>query len=200
MRKYGVSLLRASIAFFVCMLTFLVIDAFVQTIVYPAISDVFPSVFPRYNPIFEKEEFLAQGRRLSLVSALISALAVGIIELRLDNMRFEFLISKTDGFYKIRDGVSIYTKEFLISDIISAAFAPAIFIPLTLIRLPEKAARISDILDNFILAMPKAIIGEIGEIGTYFILFTVLVFARIIGAYSGLYRWRALWLSDTGGE
>lgn len=205
-KKYALTLLRSFIAFFVCMMIFLPVSAFIETVAYPALSEIFPNALPDYNPVFEKEELLALNQKLAFIAALLSAFAVGAIEVRHDNLRLEFIISRTDGFYKIVDGIGLYAGEFFLTDIIAALLTPAIFIPLTLIKLPENTevtvqitARISDFLENFLLAMPNAVVREIGYLWSFILLFTTLFAARMLGAYLGLKRWRALWLSDVEG-
>ncbi len=198
MKKYVLSLLRALIAFLIAMLVFIPLRAFVITVAYPALLEVFPNLLPDYNPVFDKEELAALNMTLSFIAAIISTFCVGAIEVAYDNGRLEYLISRTDGFYKISKGIGIYAREFLLADIISALIAPAAFLPLTLIRLPENAMRLSELIHNF-LQMLHVSTSKAGDLMSYIIFAAVLIAARLLGAYSGLFRWRAIWLSDVEG-
>jgi len=127
-------------------------------------------------------------------------LAVTVIAVKHDNLRYEFLIAKTDGFYTLREGAQIYKSEFLGSDILTALTVPLTTAGLTLIKIPDTAPRairvIFDYVDN-LLVISDSFIAVFGFIPAIFALLAVSLLSRLPATVLGLLYWRGSWLSNT---
>jgi len=111
------------------------------TIIYDYLTLTFPELFKSYNPITTPEEYKTFSLITSSLSIAIALAVLHYTALRLDNRRLEFLMKETEGFYTMKEGLTLYFKEMWLSDIISAAFPPvAIAIPLYFI--PDKILRL----------------------------------------------------------
>jgi len=181
------------------LILFFAFDALMTHIGYPVLNNFFPNLVVKYNPVLQKEDYLATMRAMSFIAAVLTVFSLNCIDVIYDNSRLEELVGKTDGFYRLPQGLKIYTGAFLGTDILSAALAPAIYIPLTLIALPEKLVRLMEIID-VPLIMTNAVVDVLGRFFGFFVIFAVSLLGRALGVYLGLKRWRGLWLSDIGGD
>ena len=158
------------------------------------LRNFFPSLFPTFNPIFEKEAYIASYATIEIIAAVIAILLSTVVAIRFDNERYEGVIKKTDGFYTIKSALPIYFSDFWKADLISAVLVPIPFIILAAIKFPEK---IVDWINIFVIST-QAFTNEFGFVlGSLIIILASIIF-RIPAAVSGLFRWRGLWLSDIG--
>lgn len=198
MKKYAHSILRYLIIYTLGFALFYVMNALTD-VIYTALSDKMPNIFPSYNAITEKAELISLEATLSLISAILTVFILTVVAVRYDNERFEFMISETDGFYTMRDGCKIYLRNYLYADVLSAFLVPVPFFLMTLIELPEsniKAFRvIRDILGT-LTSPSNAFANKLGLFGGICAAVLVSLLSRIPAGYTGLKRWRGLWLSD----
>ncbi len=202
MKKYILSFVRFLIIYLLGFIVFFIMN-YAVSLVYGTLSDMFPAIFRTYNFITEPEEAEALSERLKLTAGILSVLALGIIALKYDNARYEYIISRTDGFYTLKEGAPLYLSGYLYADIIAAAGVPLITYPLVLINIGESAPRFLRVLEKYIngfTALPLSYRNAAGLLGGALLLVLTSLAARALGVYSGLKRWRAVWLSDIGRE
>ena len=161
---------------------------------FEILRTTFPHAFPSYNPVTEKEAYLALKESADLISAIITVILAPIVAVTFDNTRSEAVLSKTDGFYRIGDCLSLYTSEFFIPDLISSLAVPMPFIILSCFSFPERAA---DII-NPVNATTIAFTDKLGVIFGGMLILAISLLARLPAAISGLKRWRGIWLADIG--
>ena len=190
MNKYINSLLRY-FCFYLISSAFLL---FISEPMFEILRTIFPLAFPSYNPITEKEAYLALKESANLISAIITVTLATIVAVAFDNMRYEVVISKTDGFYRIGGCLSLYTSEFLVPDLISSLAVPMPFIILSCFSFPERAA---DIISH-INATTLAFTDKLGVFWGGMLILAISLLARLPAAISGLKRWRGIWLADIG--
>ena len=199
MKKYFYSVWRY---FLLYLLGFIVFDVFNFLIgeLNEYLSIFFPGLFRVHNPITSHEAYVLQNARIAFLAAAISILTLSIIAVKHDNLRYEFLISRTDGFYTVKEGLSIYKSSFLAADIVTSLFVPCSTVWLTLIKIPENAPKFLKISGGYLedfLVIPHAFIGLCGFVGGIVLLLLVSLISRLPAALLGLLYWRGSWLSNT---
>ena len=198
MKKYAHSILRY-FTIYALGFSVLYILRLLADVIYGILSDSMPSVFPSYNALTDKAETLALEATISLICAVITVFAVTFLAVKYDNGRFEFVISKTDGFYTIREGCAIYAKNYLSADVVSAVLVPVPFFLMTLVELPDGNVKALRILGDIIGTIAAPTLAFSDKLGFGFGLLaaaSVSLLSRIPAVYAGLKRWRGLWLSD----
>jgi len=164
---------------------------FLTDIFYSALHKWFGDAFPLYSPIGEKEAYKIFRAVISLISYVIALYISVYFSILLSNRPNEHLISKTDGFYTLPEGFSIYLKSFACSDFLASVFASlALLLPIVFI--PEGFFT-KDY--SFFFTFQKLIYDlfglAIGTIITAFVTFAL----HIIAVFPAMSRWRAAWLT-----
>ncbi len=161
-------------------------------IVYSALLEIAPNLVPSYDRVLEKEEYQAFARAMNAISALLAVFLVSFVTGIYDNARYEDVVTKTDGLFKLRDELPSYFKRTLPSDLIAVSLAPAVFVPLTIPTYPKK------FLEYFgtYLAPHLRLAELLTPLGTYFMIFAVALIARVLAMPKALDRYRALWLTS----
>ena len=124
--------------------------------------------------------------------AVFSVFLISYLTGLFDNGRYESVISKTDGLFKIKDELARYFKSNIASDIIAAAIPGLIFIPLTL---PAYSEIFLDYFGDF-LAPHFHLTSAFSPFGAYFVVFITALAARLTVMPFALKRYRALWLTS----
>jgi len=96
--------------------------------IYTYLNHLSPETFPIYNQIYDIQTYSKLERIKDIISIFISLSLINLIALRLDNKKYERIISLTDGEYLIKDGIRIYFKEFFLSDAIVSLLIPAVLV------------------------------------------------------------------------
>ena len=96
--------------------------------IYAYFNHLFPETFPIYNQIYDIETYNKLERIKDIWSVFLSLVVINLIALRIDNKKYERLVSLTDGEYLIWDGIKLYFKEFFISDLIVSVLIPAVLV------------------------------------------------------------------------
>lgn len=172
-------------------LIFFVAEAAVE-IIYAALLEIFPNTVPSYSQVLEKEKYQAFVRTMKLISALVAVFAVSFATGIYDNARYEDVITKTDGLYKVKDEFPAYFKRTLPSDLIAVSLAPALFIPLTVPAYPKK---LFEYIGAY-LAPHLRVVEALTPVGAFFAIFLVALLARILAMPKALDRYRGLWLTS----
>ena len=103
------------------------VTRYIPPVIYDYLSYHFPSIFVSYSPISEPREYAMVERWLAVGAVFMSIFIVGYIAQRLDNKRFEYIIRKTEGFYRVPEALGMWAREFLVPDIIVTALVPVIY-------------------------------------------------------------------------
>ena len=117
---------------------------------YRLLNEIMPSIFPSYDVSSNAEFFDTLYTSLWLISLFITVFISVYLSLRYDNDKFEFIITKTEGFYKVREFLPTYVSIFGLYDIVSAivsgfAFTlPFAFIPMPFIKNESVLAKLSE--------------------------------------------------------
>ena len=198
MKKYLQTILRYLIVYLLGFAAFIVIGALVS-VFHNALCNWMPDVFVHYNFITEPEAAEAQRINLNFITGIITVFVLAVISVKYDNSRYEFVISKTDGFYTLREGASIYASHYLVADTLAAVLVPMTTVGLVFIKItkesPKLIRQLERYLDSFI-ALPLSYTEKLGfTIGVILLALTSLL-SRVAAVYSGLKRWRGVWLSD----
>lgn len=160
---------------------------------YTYLSETIPGVVRTLNPIHTPDEYEIYLGAVSTFGALVCFWLINYISLRLDNRKFEFIISKTDGQYEIGEGLRLYFGEFLRSDIIASTVSIGVLVAGAYF-IPEK------LLDRglMLLFYPGVSLIEIyGLVGAVLIAVAFSLICRLLSVPLALRTWRALWLSGS---
>ena len=177
---------------------FFVVAFAVENLLYPALISEFPGFLPDYSFVNEREKYEQLHRILKMISAVIAAIFISYLSVRYDNERFEYMITKTEGMYTLRDGIALWYPRYVRSDLLVAVIIPLLavilesrVIPL-LTFLPESA---KDLL-YLPLSLSSAFVALFGEVWSIVILFLVIYASRLLAGLRALDRFRVVWLSD----
>ena len=171
---------------------FFILTSALLDFLYAAAFEISPNLLPKYDRVLEKEKYLEFSRIMNFIAALLSVFFVGYVTAVYDNARYEDVITKTSGLYKIPKLLPSYFKGNVISDVLASALAPAAFIALTLPSYTEKA------LEYFgIFLLPHLHVRVLFSPSmAYFLLFATLLFGRILAMPRALSRFRSTWLAS----
>ena len=168
-------------------------------VLYPALKEWFPSVFLSYNPITEPEQYEIAASVLYLLVAALSLFMIAYFQIRFDNSRMEYMISKTEGMYTFREGISLYYPRYLVSDAVASAVAPLpLFIaePFIPQYWPETIPTFVIKPVEYIFSFITPCIDILGFIAAYLFIASVLFASRALGGALSIRAWRGIWLSD----
>ena len=201
MKRYFISLLCYFLFYLIGIVIFFLSGYFVNAL-SELLCEWAPSVFTVYNPVTDRDAYLRAEMLLGLTSAIITLYTVTHLSTVYDNERYEHMISVTDGFYTVGEGLAIYFPRYIGADIISAVTVPALPSALHLIKLsedaPKWAVRVLD-LAHGLFAVNEAFTELFGLVlGTVTLVLVSLLF-RLPAGYLAVRRFRAVWLSDTEG-
>lgn len=201
MKRYAMSLIRYLIFYSLSFIVFLLLG-YLTRAAHALFADWLPSVFRVLDPIYDREGYAELERILDLITAALSLYTVTYLATVYDNERFEHMISRTDGFYTVHEGLSLYLPRYAVPDLISAVSVPLAASALAFISLPDTAPvwarRLVGMIDGF-LSIQNAFTEALGfTIGVLTILSLSVVF-RLPAAYFAVLRFRGVWLSDTEG-
>lgn len=160
---------------------------------YSYLAEVMPSVVETVNPIHTPDEYELYLKGVATVGSLIALFIMNYVSLRLDNEKFEYIITKTDGQYRLVDGVKLYFGEFFKSDAIASTVAVGVLV-MGAYFIPEK------LLDKgllFVFKLGVSLIEFYGPVGAVVIAVLFSFITRIISVPLCVRTWRALWLSGS---
>ena len=170
----------------------LVISAVVNQ-AYELLSRCFPDLFPIYDVIGESELYRLTSARVSVLALFIILTATVYLAKRYSNHTFEFIISKTDGLFTVREGLGIYAGEFLISDAIESLVISAVFfIPASFI--PKQFFSTGSIVADILLPI-HSLASLLGTPLGALAFFGLLAAAHLIVLIPSLTYYRAKWLT-----
>ena len=163
------------------------------TQLHNSLARLFPSVFHLYNIVLESELHALQEARLNFIALFFTALAVVFITQRYNNERFEYIITRTDGIFYLKDSLPVYLKRFALSDVIASLVVGSAFtVPIHFIPMQFFAAG-SDI--STMLYPFKLLTQTVGPVFAPVILTVLLLAAHAAVTPLSLLYYRAKWLS-----
>ena len=170
----------------------------VINVIYPAMLGEFPGLLPDYNFVNEREKYEQFRKILEAICAIVAAAILSYLSVRYDNERFEYMITKTEGMYTLREGIALWYPRYVRSDLLVSVIIPLLavilesrVIPL-LTFLPESA---KDVL-YLPLSLSSAFLALFGEVWSIVIMFLVIYASRLLAGFRALDRFRVVWLSD----
>lgn len=170
----------------------------VINVIYPAILNEFPGLLPDYNFVKEREKYEQLRKILEMICASLAAVILSCLSVRYDNERFEYMITKTEGMYTLREGAALWYPRYVVSDLLVALVIPTLavilesrIIPL-LNFLPESAIGMLYLP----LSLSSAFIAVFGEVWSVLLLFFIIYATRLLWGLRALDRFRVIWLSD----
>ena len=161
--------------------------------IYDFLAYILPDIFKTYSQIKEPELYRELMKWLTVISVGISLLLVNYIAMRQDNKRFEYVITLTDGLYTMREGLLLYIKNFLLSDIVVALVIPSIvMIPFYFVPEPFFERWLS--LPFWCYDKLTEYMGIIPAVLTLTVLSLI---SRLAVIYPTVKVWRAMWLTSS---
>ena len=95
---------------------------------YAYLNHLFPGIFPVYDRLYESEAFERLERIKAVFSIFLSLFLINFIAMKIDNRKYERIITLTEGQYLIKDGIKLYFKEFFKSDLAVSTVIPAVLV------------------------------------------------------------------------
>ena len=178
------------------MLLGLLIGVFIGTLIsqiYEILYEHFPEAFPLYNPVFEKEEHERFTLTMAFISVSLTLVLTVYICQRFNNDGFEFIITKTDGLYKIHEILKTYVNKFALSDIISSVTTALVFtVPIYFI--PRGFFTGGTFFVDLLLPL-RTVVDGIGILGSVFYATVAIILSHVLTLPFILKFYRAKWLT-----
>ena len=160
---------------------------------YNYLAEVIPSVVKTVNPIHTPDEYTVYLKGVATIGAFVCLMIINYVSLRLDNEKFEFIIDKTDGQYRMVDGIKLYFREFWKSDVIASTVAVCGLV-IASGFIPQK---ILDYGLNIVFKLGVSLVDFYGIAISAVIAVIFSLITRILSVPLALRVWRALWLSGS---
>ena len=167
----------------------LVLDIAVP-ILYDYLAMKFPGVLDKPNALGDPEAYKAFNAALTSVGIIINVFIATNLSMRCDNKRFEYIIVKTEGLYKIPEMTKEYVETFWLADIINASVVPMLLtIPPYFI--PEEYLG----LFSFPLWCGARLVPYMSLLDALVMIISASIVLRFIQIPGILRSWRARWLT-----
>ncbi len=167
-----------------------------QTVVgelYRFLGGFLPSLFPTFDFTTERDLYYMLSDALMLASLAATIYTVTYLSMQRNNDRFEFMISKTDGFYKVKEVLKTYIDNFLLSDLLASLFVGVVF-TLPFIFIPEQFIERGSLVSTLFSPYKTATLA-LGNVGGVLFGVGALVVSHLISIPLALKYYRAKWLS-----
>ena len=161
--------------------------------IYAYLNHLAPKTFPIYNQIYDIETYNKLERIKDVAAIFISLVIINLIALRIDNKKYERMVNITDGQYLMKDGLKLYFKEFLLSDVICAALMPGVLVIPAFFLTEEVLSYFGLIYWNWLGYNMKFLFDLFPAI---LISMAFSFIGRILSIPLCVRAWRAAWLSD----
>ena len=189
--KYWKTPLRLFLWMLIGSLISIAVSTFV-TELYNLLNKLMPSVFPSYDITSGDVFFESIHTSLWFVSLLISLFTSVYFSLRYDNDKFEYIVTKTEGYYKIRGILPTYINIFGLSDAVSCVVLgsiftiPFFFVPIQFIKNQSFLAKIAE---------PYKLMGECFGYAAPIVMIFLIALCFIASIPLALKYYRARWFS-----
>lgn len=161
--------------------------------IYAYLNHLAPKTFPIYNQIYDIETYNKLERTKNVVAIFISLVIINLIALRIDNKKYERIVNITDGQYLIKDGLKLYFKEFLLSDVIASVLIPGVLVIPAYFLTEEALSYFGLIYWNWLGFNMKFLFDLFPAI---LISMAFSFIGRVLSIPLCVRSWRAAWLSD----
>ncbi len=159
------------------------------------LAELLPNIFEDFNRVTSGDEYQRHELRCGVFALLASIFATSYIAALFDNARYERVIDRTNGFYKIHKELPRYISDTWCEDLIASSVIQLPFLLFTLIQYPEHLKNLGRIISRYLA--PHLAVTEVFGVILSYILITLTAFAaRMISAPAALKRYRALWLTS----
>lgn len=152
-----------------------------------------PGLFPTFDVVLEKDLFLKHRGRMNVFSVLLTLFITAYLSLRFNNERDEFIISKTDGLFEVKEVIPSYIKRFLVSDIVSCVIVSNLF-AVPIIFIPKQFLDTDGLIASF-LSQYNLCMDSFGEIGMPIFFTLSLLIMHIPALPLAIKSYRAKWLT-----
>ncbi len=174
----------------------LIASAFIGSLVgqiYNLLYKFFPDTFPLYNAVFNKEQYVVFTHAMAIITVSLTLILTTYIAGRYNNDRFEYIITKTDGLYRITDILKTYVCIFGIGDVVSSVFCGTLF-TLSVHFIPTQFFDSGSFIAEF-LQPTKTLTEAFGALGSPIYVSLFLVFSHAVTLPLVLKYYRAKWLT-----
>ncbi len=181
---------------FLWMLTGLVLGALLYSLahqIYELFYKYLPDVFPLYSSIFEEEKYTRFINSISLITFSLTLFITTYICQRYNNDRFEFIISKTDGLYKIAPILKTYICNYGASDLVASIFCGIAF-TLPIYYIPSQFFTSASVIPEF-LSLGYTVAKALGAGGCAVFGVFALALSHLLSLPLVLKYYRAKWLT-----
>lgn len=166
--------------------------------VYEALIEWFPNLIRDYSPILEADKFNSAAKTVNIIGIILAVLITSMIVTRLDNGRDEFIIKKTEGFYRIPEIMSTYYKTYAVPDLVASlvntVIISALIIPAHLIEF-EEVNGFTNLVKSFRGFHLGVLFDGVNPILSVLLVFVIFYLSKLISGIHGLKKWRASWLA-----
>ncbi len=188
---YGLGTLLAGYAIFI-------VASIVCHWFYEALIDWFPTLFKDYSPVLNSDKYFFVALVEKMLASVLSIALAAILVTRHDNGRDEFIIQKTEGFYRINEVIPMYYKRYALPDLVASLFATvfisALIIPAQLAEFTE-VSRFSNLVGSFKSFHIGIFYEKWGFAAAALFVFAVSYAFKLLAGLFGLKKWRAAWLT-----
>jgi hypothetical protein len=169
---------------------FILILDIIVPIGYDYLAMKFPGMLDKPSSISDPEAYEAFRAAITSVGIIINIFIISNLSMRFDNKRFEHIIVKTEGLYKIPEMTREYVKDFWLSDVINASIAP-ILLTVSAYLIP------SDYIGFFSIPLwcGARLIPFMSLLDALVLLIGVSIITRFIQIPAILRSWRGRWLT-----
>lgn len=170
---------------------------FISGVLHPALCEWFPEVFTDYSPVTQPDEYAVYSAVMSIVLSTVTVFIISYLCVRLDNERMEYVISRTEGLYTLREGMALYYPRYVGADLAVAVTCP---IPLAVISLylPEKIPAILQSTVDYFFSFTQGYVNIFGALGAVLVISATILLCRLLSGMLSLRAWQGVWLSETG--
>ena len=167
----------------------------IEGTLFPALCEWFPSVFENYSPVLDGEAYAIQAAVLDVSIGTLTLLIYSYVLVRYDNERMEFMISKTEGFYTLREGAALYYPRYARRDALISVCVPISFI-IASAFVPEHIYDFVDPIFDYIFSFSRLFTDHLGFfIGAVITSLSVFV-TRMLAGLKSVRAWQGIWLSE----
>ncbi len=129
--KFGYKYILPSAVYLLIMLLGGFVEPLVSYIVIPFYSFLhisFPHTFPKPSAMLDPVGYARLEMWLWFVSAFVTVIILTYVSMRLDNKRFELIVARTDGLYRLPNMTLAVLREFFVADLIPSVIVPIVYI------------------------------------------------------------------------
>ncbi len=166
--------------------------------IYEALVEWFPSAVPSYSPVLEADKYGTIAKALSVIGAISAVFLATLLATRFDNGRDEFIIRRTEGFYRLPEIMPTYYKAYALPDLVASfvntAVISALLIPAGLAEFEEVSA-FSNAVYSFRDLHLGVFYGGINPIISILAVLALFYVSKLVAGIWALKKWRAAWLA-----